>query len=116
HVFNSWSRMPPVSEQMALNGSETTDFVAARFLLTPGQTYDKAVKSFSPYTETKSADPDARKAGADLILKASMQRKRNSYIYVNNRLEGNALNTIAGMIASFRTISSPIDTPFYSLI
>jgi len=49
HVFNSWSRMPPVSEQMAMDGSLTTDFVASRFLLTPGQTYAKAAEAFSPY-------------------------------------------------------------------
>ena len=96
-VFNSWSRMPPVNEQMAMNGSDTTDFVAARFLLTPGQTYDGAVKSFSPYTETKAVDLGARKAGRDLIQKAAATSKRPSFIYVNNRLEGNAMNTIAAM-------------------
>ena len=99
HVFNSWSRMPPVKEQMEITGSETTDFVAARFLLTPGQTYDKAVASFSPYTETKAVDPGARKAGRDLIQKAAVSSKRPSFIYVNNRLEGNALKTIAAMTA-----------------
>jgi hypothetical protein len=29
--------MPPVIEQMAMAGSITKDFVAARFLLTPGR-------------------------------------------------------------------------------
>lgn len=98
HTFNSWTRMPPVGEQLALDGSVTTDFVAARFLLTPGRTYEQAVKDFSPYRETKSIDVDARKAGAAFILKASMQKKRHSYIYVNNRLEGNALNTIEAIL------------------
>ena len=97
HVFNSWARMPAVSEQVAMEGSITTDFVVARFLLTPGRTYEKAVAAFSPYTETKAPDPDARAAGRALIAKAR-EGKRPSFIYVNNRLEGNALNTIEAML------------------
>ena len=98
HTFNSWSRMPPVGEQLALNGSVTTDFVAGRFLLTPGRGYEQAVKDFSPYTETKALDPDARAAGRALIGKAKQISKRPSFIYVNNRLEGNALKTIEAML------------------
>ena len=98
HVFNSWSRMPPVNEQLALDGCVTADFVAGRFLLTPGRTYEQAVRDFSPYTETKEADPDARAAGRALIAKAAQVSKRPSFIYVNNRLEGNALNSIAAMV------------------
>jgi uncharacterized protein YecE (DUF72 family) len=97
HVFNSWSRMPPVSEQLAMEGSQTTDFMAARFLLTPGRKYEEAVKEFGPYKETKAADTDARAAGKALIAKAKRTSKRPSFIYVNNRLEGNALNTIKAM-------------------
>jgi hypothetical protein len=92
--------MPPVSEQLAMEGSHTTDFVAARFLLTHGRTYEQAVKDFSPYKETKAEDPDARAAGKALIAKAKQVSKRPSFIYVNNRLEGNALNTIQAMTAA----------------
>lgn len=97
YAFNSWTRMPPVSEQLAMSGSVTTDFVVGRFLLTPGRTYEQAVSAFSPYTETKAADPDARAAGRAVIAEAK-KGKRPSFIYVNNRLEGNALSTIEAMI------------------
>ena len=99
HVFNSWTRMPSVSAQLAMAESSTTDFVAARFLLTPGRTYEKAVAEFSPYTETKVADADVRAAGRAVIAKA-VAGKRPSFIYVNNRLEGNALSTIEAMLES----------------
>ncbi len=98
HVFNSWTRMPSVSEQLDMPRSVTTDFIIARFLLTPGRKYEEAVSAFSPYSETKAADPDARAAGRALIAKAT-EGKRRSFIYVNNRLEGNALATIEAMIA-----------------
>ncbi len=99
HVFNNWTHMPPVGEQLAMEGSRATDFFGARFLLTPGRKYAEAVEDFSPYTETKREDPDAREAGAALLAKPT---KRRSYLYVNNRLEGNALNTIRAMIARFK--------------
>ena len=83
HVFNSWSRMPPVNEQLAMPESVTTDFLVARFLLTPGRTYEQAVSAFSPYTETKEPDAVAREAGKALIAKAE-RGKRPSFIYVNS--------------------------------
>jgi uncharacterized protein YecE (DUF72 family) len=100
HVFNSWDAMPPVSEQMSLPGSRTNpDLVAARFLLKPGRKYEEAVKTFQPYDKTKEVNEGARKAGAELIKegKATLANKK-TFIFVNNRLEGNALETINAMI------------------
>ena len=99
HVFNSWARMPPVSEQIELPGSVTTDFVTARFLLTPGRTYAKAVETFSPYKEVQAPDMNARTAAKAMVAKAK-GGKRPSFIYANNRLEGNAPATIAAILES----------------
>ena len=97
HVFNNWSRMPSVAEQLALDGSETAEFSAARFLLTPGRTYEAAVTTFQPYRAILEPDGEARSA-AERILQQAMQRKRRGYIYVNNRLEGCAPLTIEGFL------------------
>ena len=101
HVFNSWDAMPPVSEQMALPGSRTNpDLVAARFLLKPGRKYEDAVKTFQPYDRTKEVNDEARQAGAALMVEGERyEPRRKTFIYVNNRLEGNALETIAAMRA-----------------
>ncbi|MFO1499497.1 MAG: DUF72 domain-containing protein [Verrucomicrobiota bacterium] len=100
HVFNSWEVMPPVGEQMALAGSRTNpDLVAARFLLKPGRKYEQAVKAFEPYSAIKEENAEARAAGAALIQEGQAAGpKRKTFLYVNNRLEGNALSTIAAMI------------------
>ncbi len=99
HVFNSWDAMPPVSEQMAMAGSETSDdFAAARFLLKPGRKYEEAVKEFSPYKAVKEVNAEARSAGTELVKQAK-QKSKQAFIYVNNRLEGNALETIGAMVA-----------------
>ena len=95
HVFNSWSGMPPVDEQMAFEGSFTADYFASRFLLRPGRKYEEAVKSFSPYESVQDPFPEGRRAIETLATKKPL---KPSYIFVNNRLEGSALGTIAGVL------------------
>ena len=95
HVFNSWSGMPSAEEQMRLDGSFTADFFASRFLLRPGRKYEEAVKSFSPYESAQDAYPEGRKAIETLASKKTL---KPSFIFVNNRMEGSALGTIAGVL------------------
>ena len=100
HVFNSWTDMPPIGEQLAVEGSRTNnDLIAARFLLKPGRKYADSVKLFEPYDQIKEPNLEARKAGAALIVEGmEYEPRRKTYIYVNNRLEGNALETIARIL------------------
>jgi uncharacterized protein YecE (DUF72 family) len=99
HTFNSWSAMPSVSEQMALPGSRTNrELIAARFLLKPGRKYEEAVKTFAPYDKAHEVNEDARHAGLALIEEGKEIPTRKTFIYVNNRLEGNALETIQAML------------------
>ena len=99
HVYNSWTDMPPVAEQIELPGGETNpDLTAARFLLKPGRSYEEAVKSFQPYNNTKEINETARQAGAKLIVDAKKKKKKRTFLFVNNRLEGNALATINAML------------------
>jgi uncharacterized protein YecE (DUF72 family) len=98
HTFNSWSRMPPVSEQLALEGSFTADFTAARFLLKPGRTYEQAVEKFKPYREAQEPYEEAREAMAQLLT-PTPRKLRRRFIYVNNRLEGSSLWTIYAVIS-----------------
>lgn len=95
HVFNSWTAMPPVSEQIALDGAFTADFFAARFLLKPGRRYTEAVDAFSPYRAVAEIQPDERAAMQAL---AARTPKARSFLFVNNRLEGNAPGTIAAAL------------------
>lgn len=100
HVFNSWEAMPAVGEQMSLPGSRTNpDLVAARFLLKPGRKYEEAVKAFEPYDSIKEENPEARAAGRALIEEGKAAGpKRRTFVFVNNRLEGNAISTIVEMV------------------
>ena len=111
HVYNSWADMPPVDEQMAMAGSLTNPHLCgARFLLRPGRKYQEAVDAFSPYERVKEPYPEARAAGAKLIRNgmAAGKEQRRTLIYVNNRLEGNALETIDEMLARITAMEQAV--------
>ena len=97
HVFNAWTRMPEIHEQMQLPEVYTADFTVARALLRRGRPYEQAVAKFSPYREIQDPNPEARQALRDLISHAR-ERHQPSYIFVNNRLEGNAPQTIEAVV------------------
>lgn len=88
--------MPEVSKQMDLPGAFTTDFTCSRLLLKPGRTYEQAVSQFSPYKQVQEEQPGVRDAAKALIQKGK-GGKRPSFVFVNNRLEGNAPTTISAI-------------------
>jgi uncharacterized protein YecE (DUF72 family) len=93
HVFNAWTRMPPLAAQIELPGAFTTEFTVVRALLHAGRTYEQAVARFSPYRGTGEVDPPTR----DALVQIADQARRSgkpAYLFVNNRLEGHAPSTI----------------------
>jgi uncharacterized protein YecE (DUF72 family) len=98
HVFNSWTRMPALAEQMAIAEAYTTDFTVTRALLRPGRAYEQAVEKFQPYNRIQDENPEVRDSLRALIRRMREER-RAAYIYVNNRLEGNAPETIQAVVA-----------------
>jgi uncharacterized protein YecE (DUF72 family) len=113
HVFNSWNAMPSVTEQMAMPGSGTNpDLTAARFLLKPGRKYEDAVKVFQPYDRTQEVNDEARKAGGSMIVAGERyESRRKTFIYVNNRLEGNAPESISAMLEWSDRVRSDFPVP-----
>ena len=97
HVYNAWSRMPELRHQIAIRGSATADFQVCRALLRRGRPYEKAVQAFAPYTEIKDPNPEARESMRVLIGRAR-EDKRMLFLFVNNRLEGNAPMTILSLV------------------
>jgi uncharacterized protein YecE (DUF72 family) len=97
HVLNAWTRMPELAEQLRMPGIFTTDFTVVRALLRQGRAYEDAVARFQPYTRVQDPNPEARRA-----LRAVMDRARAekiaACIFVNNRLEGNAPETIHAVV------------------
>ena len=65
-----------------------------------GRKYEEAVKTLQPYDKLKEANPDERVAGRALITEGKAAgTSRKTFIYINNCLEGNALQSIRAMVA-----------------
>ena len=97
HVYNAWSRMPELPDQLAIPESATSDFLVCRALLRRGRVYEEAVESFAPYTSVQDPNPEARQAMRVLIGRAR-ENKEFLFLFVNNRLEGNAPATIMSLV------------------
>ena len=94
HVFNSWTRMPSIGDQLDLPGALSGPFIVARALLRPGRTYDEAVDAFAPYDRIQDPNPGLRH---DLVrlIETAVHARIPAYLLVNNRAEGSAPLTVA---------------------
>ena len=93
HVFNSWTEMPPIGEQIDLGWTFPTAFTVARALLKPGRRYADAVKQFQPYDRVQEPLRSLRQDLLRLVSEAH-RRRVEAFILANNRAEGNAPGTI----------------------
>ncbi|HBY60219.1 MAG TPA: DUF72 domain-containing protein [Solibacterales bacterium] len=98
HVFNAWTRMPELPAQAAIEAAYTADFTVARALLSRGRMYEEAVERFSPYQSVQEENPGARE-GLRVLTRRALRESQPAFLFVNNRLEGNAPMTIEGVIA-----------------
>ena len=97
HVYNAWTKMPHLQEQIAMPDSMTADFLVTRALLRQGRAYEDAVKMFSPYAEVREVNSVARE-GLREILQIAREQNRTTFIFINNRLEGNAPGTMVSIL------------------
>ena len=97
HVINSWTRMPPVIQQIQVAGVLTAGYSVIRALLKPGRTYEEAVQSFTPYDRIREENPELREGIVEAIRRC-VADGRTPYAYFNNRAEGNSPKTIEAIL------------------
>jgi uncharacterized protein YecE (DUF72 family) len=92
HCFNAWTRMPTLADQSRLDDAFTADFTVVRALLRKGLGYEDAVNAYEPYDRIREVVDDAREGMASIAGWA--RPLKPAFLFVNNRLEGNAPSTI----------------------
>jgi uncharacterized protein YecE (DUF72 family) len=97
HVYNAWSKMPELRYQIAIPDSATAGFLVCRALLRHGRVYEDAVAAFAPYRDVQDRNPEARESMRVLIGRAR-ENKEFLFLFVNNRLEGNAPSTMLSLV------------------
>ncbi len=96
HVFNSWTHMPSIGEQLAHEESLTANFTLVRALLRPERTYASAVRAFEPYDRIRDPFPEGHDDILTLINRA-VSRDLDIFVIVNNRFEGSSPMTILNL-------------------
>lgn len=96
HVYNAWTRMPEIADQIAIPDSRTTDLLVARALLRHGRPYEDAVRQFAPYDRVQEVNEPVRRRLRELVDIARVDG-RPAFLFVNNRLEGNSPGTIVAI-------------------
>jgi uncharacterized protein YecE (DUF72 family) len=97
HCFNAWTRMPSLEDQSELSDAFTADFTVVRALLVRGRTHEQSVKVFEPYDRIQEPNEGARE-GIIRIARRARDANKPAYVFVNNRLEGNAPSTIEAVV------------------
>lgn len=96
HIFNAWTRMPLLSEQMAVPDAFTADFSVSRAVLKAGRTYEQG-EAFLPFDRVREVNEEVRQSLRNLSARGR-SRSEPVYIFVNNGLEGNAPGTIEAVV------------------
>jgi len=102
HVYNHWSFMPPLAEQHQRMGGFTAPFTVLRLLTPLKMTYEAAKKRAEPYTKIVGELPEMRRETVNLVNQA-IGEKRQAYVLVNNRSEGNAPLTVQALVEKLQT-------------
>ena len=97
HVLSSWTRMPPIVEQLQVPGTLAAEFGVIRALLRPGRLYAEAVAQFEPYAQIREVNEELRDGLVQSVERA-VEEGRKLFSYVNNRAEGNAPQTIDAVL------------------
>jgi uncharacterized protein YecE (DUF72 family) len=97
HVLNAWTRMPTLTEQLAIPQVFPAEFTVVRALLRQGRPYEQAVEQFQPYDQVREENPEARSA-LRAVIQRMKEERRAAYVFVNNRLEGNSPSTIQAVV------------------
>ena len=89
--------MPELSSQIAVPDAFTAKFSVTRALLRAGRSYEQAVERFAPYKQVQEVNEEGREALRGVIRRAREERE-SAFVFVNNRFEGNAPETILAVV------------------
>lgn len=96
HVFNYWSRMPKIADQMRLDGLLESSLLVVRLLLPPGQRYAELKEAYAPFDRLVAPQLEMRQDVARLVREA-LERDMECYVIVNNKAEGSSPLTVRAL-------------------
>ncbi|MEW5850255.1 MAG: DUF72 domain-containing protein [Myxococcota bacterium] len=89
HVYNRWTRTPPISRQRELLGDPWGPTTVARIMLPEGATYESRMDECFPFDRIINPDEQMRVDVVELARDA-IRRRTRLMVIVNNKAEGSA--------------------------
>ncbi len=96
HVFNYWSRMPRIADQMRVDGLVGASPLVIRLLLPPGQRYAELKEAYAPFDRLVEPQSEMRQDVVRLV-RAALERDIECYVIVNNKAEGSSPLTVLAL-------------------
>lgn len=97
HVFNLWTRMPSIGEQLAMPGSLRRETrVVARLMVPPGKKYEVLKREWAPFDRIREPDETMRADVATLVGCAG-ELGCEVFVIANNKAEGCAPLTVRAL-------------------
>jgi uncharacterized protein YecE (DUF72 family) len=96
HVFNYWSWMPRITDQMRVSGLLAGTPLVVRLLLPPGQRYADLKEAYAPFDRLVAPQPEMRQDVVTLV-RAALDRDLECYVIVNNKAEGSSPLTVRAL-------------------
>ncbi|MGD8824811.1 MAG: DUF72 domain-containing protein [Myxococcales bacterium] len=96
HVFNYWSRMPSLAEQMQWTALTRGPLMVIRLLLPPGARYDELKEAYAPFDRLVAPQAAMRRDVLRLVREA-LGLDIETYVLVNNKAEGSSPWTIRAL-------------------
>lgn len=98
HVYNYWSWMPTIGQQLRVAPLSTQPFMISRIMLRPGSKYEEQKARFAPFNMLVEPDPSMRNEVLGMLREA-IERKIPAYVLVNNKAEGSSPRTVTELAA-----------------
>jgi uncharacterized protein YecE (DUF72 family) len=96
HVFNYWSRMPSIREQLQIDGTMAGPVVVVRLMLPPGERYADLRERYAPFDRIAAPQPEMRDDVAR-VVDLCARRGQDVFVIVNNKAEGSSPLTIEAL-------------------
>lgn len=103
HVFNLWTRMPTIGDQLAVPGAlrEGTR-VVVRVMVPRGRKYEVLKKEWSPFDRLREVDETMRRDVSALVERTGAMGCE-AYVVVNNKAEGCSPRTVRALAERLAT-------------
>jgi len=96
HVFNYWTAMPSLREQLTA-GKHVSSFMVMRLMLPPFQRYEAKKEEYFPFNRLVAPQEEMRDDVADILRAAEEADCEDAFVLVNNKAEGSSPLTVRAL-------------------